>query len=279
MRARSWPGCPCTASPACRTRPPSRCAIPGRATSISASGCCAGELEFGGGVLLLRPGLLERPQRDRAAADLCARLHLAAAFALAWHRSGAAAGARPRVGLDGVLAVQSDRPPPGRRRRADHRLARPLRFLRRHRRRSVPPAADVPAGRRCAIAVRRAAGRGTRCPRADRAERPDRGRHRAAGARRLSGARAAVPAARDGAPGVAGRHPRRTQPLGATDRVAGSDGDPRAAAGRPGRSRRPSWRGRSSRWRRRCGPCGMATAASRCSTAAARKPALWWTWC
>ena len=89
-------------------------------------------------------------------------------------------------------AVRAAGPPARRGRRAHHRLARPLRFLCRHRRRCVPPADDGAAGRRRAQAVRRAAGRGAGRPGADRAEGPDRRRRRAAGAcRRSSRARCA----------------------------------------------------------------------------------------
>ena len=99
----------------------------------------------------LRPGSLGRAVGFRA----CWR---AAAHGFTWLRDLRALGtdaARLRARAlvaEWVAAPPADaaRAPAGRRRRPDHRLARPLRFLRRHGGRCVPPAADGPAGRRCA---------------------------------------------------------------------------------------------------------------------------------
>ena len=232
MRAARSRVCRACAWAACRTRRPCRCAIPGRATPGRGARLLRGELEFGGGVRALRPGALGRGVRIRPAGCLGARLHLAARPARSRHRCGPAARPRAGGGMDRLAARRGAGAPSGRRRRADHRLARPLRFLRRHRRRCIPPEADGAAGVRRPQPVGRAAGRGAGRAGADRVEGTDRRGRRAAGARRLPDARAALPAAGDRPPGAAGRLPCRTQPGRAACRLAGPDRDPRAAAGR-----------------------------------------------
>ena len=164
---------------------PSRDPWPGRCRA-AARGCCAGELEWNGAVAGRAAGRCGRDACRRRArcARRGARLHLAARPARARHRRGAAA-APARWSSDWMAHLPGRAPGarPGRGRRADHRLARPLRLLRRLGRGRVPPAADGPAARRTRAALAGgAAGRGAGRAGADRAQGPDRRRRGAAGA-------------------------------------------------------------------------------------------------
>ena len=253
MRAARSRGCRACAWAACRMRPRCRCAIPGRAILAAARGCC-GRAGIGGGVRALQPGgwgeasgSVRAATPRRTASPGCATCARSAPM-----RPGCAPARWWPTGSTRRPADAAGAPS-GRGRRADRRLARPLRFLRRLRRRCVPPAADGAAGVRCAQPVGGAARRGTGRAGADRAEGADRRGRRAAGARRLPDPRAALPAAGDRPAGAAGRLPRRAQPRRAACRVAGPDRDPRPAAGRAGAAAAGARPARSSGWRRRCG--------------------------
>ena len=114
-----------------------------------------GELEFGGGVRALAAGRLGRGVRFRAPLD-------ASAHGFTWLRDLRALGTdAARLRARALVAEWIASPPgdaagasPGCGRRPDHRLARPLRFLRRHGGRRIPPEADGAAGRPTPAACR-----------------------------------------------------------------------------------------------------------------------------
>ncbi len=193
-----------------------------------------GELELGGTVGVLKPGGFA----EVVGSDLLRSY----AHGFTWLRDLRALGTdgarmRARALVQewiGRAVAGAAVAAPGRGRRPDRRLARPLRLFRCQRRRRLPPAADGATGVGRAQLGGGAADRGTRRTGAHGAEGADRGGGGTAGTRRVPDPGAARAATGDRAPDAAGRLPWRTQPRATAGRAAGPDRNPRIAAGRAG---------------------------------------------